>query len=139
MWNVELTGANFNGRIVQEEFGGSVDDSCWFPGSSIASQAGSGMNTQWLVRSDNTLTGHGPYAGNDGDWVGWLEDSVSYYRGVTGPEYRAPCDYNLTQNMKINRPGSSEVVYRSGNVLWGGIDQFTVWSIRAGPFAARNW
>jgi len=36
MWNVELTGANFNGRIVQEEFGGSVDDSCWFPGSSIA-------------------------------------------------------------------------------------------------------
>lgn len=143
MWNVVLTypgSLNFKGRHVDESLGsGTIADSCHYSLSAVPHTNTTTLPTDWVVKSDNSLTGRGGYAGNDGDWVGWTEGPVAYYRGSTGGPNMAPCGYSLTQDMTINRPGASDVTYRTGIVLEAGITSTKVWSKRDGQYQERVW
>lgn len=125
-WVQALTGEwNFGGRVVTErDPGGGGPDTCWFPLSEFAS-ASSLTGGTWTVYPDNRW---GP------DSVGWTHHAVDYYRN----QNRAPCETSFGQDMEIDRPGNSPVIYAS-HLLRMGIRATTVWSERAGQYAERSY
>jgi hypothetical protein len=128
-WNVGLTSSkNLGGRVVAESDGGSEVDTCWYTGSPVA-KVTSIPNTSTTVGSDNSYY----------DKVGWREDAVACYRAIgTGCfVYAYDCQFEATQNMSINVPGSSNYQYKT-NRLKAGINQSSVWSERDGHDQSIN-
>ena len=126
-WAQTLQGdgsGTFSGRTVHEANGGTGTDSCWFSGSTF-SPFDSITGGTWGIQSDQTFDAY--------DEVGYGSGQVSYYRS----QGRAPCGTSFTQDMYINRPGSSDVIYQS-NTLGAGIDSTTISSTKNGT-QSKAW
>lgn len=122
-WRGRLNGGNYAGRQVSEEDGGGHVDTCYFAGGPFDPEEGLSGGL-WDVDSSSEY-------GDDG--VGWAEFAVSVYRNHN----RAPCRFEVDQIMKINRPGSSWVSYKT-NRLKAGFTSTTVWSERDGQVVSKN-
>jgi hypothetical protein len=132
-WDATLsadTGVSFAGRVLTESDGGNAVDTCWFQGSAIykADSLTGQFNTMghtWTVATGNTY---------GDDFIGWLESAVTYYRG----QGRAPCQFEFSQVMSINRPGSQDVNYKT-NRIEAGFTLTSAWSERDGHSVSKNY
>lgn len=123
-WMQTLSAGTFKGRNVSEHDGGNGDDTCWFSGSAIGKWE-SITGGSWPVDTNNRW---------GADYVGWLPTAVSYYRA----QGRAPCMTEFDQDMKINRPGTTEYKYRT-NRLKAGFTSGSVWSERDGLAQSKSY
>jgi hypothetical protein len=125
-WNQTLTPSttNFSGRSVTESGNPAGNtDSCHFTGSIVPKAALSGGT--WSVGSSNQW---GP------DYVGHQPAAVTYYR----QQGRAPCGYNVAQNMLINCPSGSDILYAQHQQTYD-ITATQVTCGRNGQSATRTW
>ena len=119
-----LIGASFTGRKVHEDAGSNEVDTCWFNGSTYPQYTGL-RQSEWTVESNNTY---------GDDTVGWHWQPVDYYR----QQNRAPCQWEITQQMEINRPGGNWAWYKT-NRLKAGFTNTTVWAERDGEYASKSY
>jgi len=121
---------NFEGRAVKEEDpGGGGPDSCF---GGIGTQSPTPpefiaiTGAQWTVGSNNTFT--------QPDYVGWFEDSVTWYR----QNVSVPCNTFVPQRMVISCGANGWAPYAT-HWLEAEIGSTTVSVDRNGVHAGKTW